>query len=103
MQAEDESNEHTASGGRDSRDSHDPRGSADESTHAGQMDAEAFLRVSEGLRAAFTEVTAAKLTAAEMTRWQHRLIAITNVAKRDLPGALEQLERFQSAWEARRK
>ena len=112
MQAEDESNGHTANGGRDSRnsgdsiDSHDAQdqpGNVEESTHAGQMDAAAFLRVSEGLRAAFADVTAAKLTPAEMTRWQHRLIAITNVAKRDLPGALEQLERFQSAWDARRK
>ena len=70
---------------------------------AGQVDAVAFLRVSEGLRDAFSLVAAAKLRPDEAGRWQRRLIAITNVAKRDLAGAWEQLERFQADWAQRRR
>ena len=68
----------------------------------GQVDAVAFMRVSDGLRDAFAQLGQAKLRADEAARWQRRLIAITNVAKRDLPGALEQLERFQADWSHRR-
>lgn len=69
----------------------------------GQMDAEAFLRLSEGLRVAFAEVTGARLSADEGARWQRRLIAVTTVAKRDLENALQMLERFQRDWSARRR
>ncbi|HWH31345.1 MAG TPA: hypothetical protein VNU01_01595 [Egibacteraceae bacterium] len=69
----------------------------------GQVDAVAFMRVSDGLRAAFAELGATKLRADEAARWHRRLIAISNVAKRDLPGALEQLERFEHDWSHRRK
>jgi len=69
----------------------------------GPMDAEAFLRLSEGLRVAFAEVTGARLTADEGARWQRRLIAVTTVAKRDLTDALQMLERFQRDWSARRR
>lgn len=74
-----------------------------DSSPAGQVDAVAFLRVSDGLREAFAQVGAAKLRADEAGRWQRRLIAITNVAKRDLAGALEQLERFEADWAHRRR
>ena len=70
---------------------------------AGQVDAVAFMRMSEGLREAFAQLGEAKLRPDEAGRWQRRLLAITNVAKRDLPGALEQLERFQADWSHRRK
>lgn len=69
----------------------------------GQLDAEAFLRLSEGLRSAFAEVTGAKLSGEEGARWQRRLIAVTTLAKRDLDGALEMLERFARDWSARRR
>jgi hypothetical protein len=69
----------------------------------GQVDAVAFLRVSDGLRDAFAQLGQAKLRPDEAGRWHRRLLAITNVAKRDLPGALEQLERFQRDWSQRRK
>lgn len=69
---------------------------------AGQVDAVAFMRMSDGLREAFAQVSQARLRPDEASRWQRRLIAITNVAKRDLPGALEQLERFQADWSHRR-
>lgn len=70
---------------------------------AGQVDAVAFLKVSDGLRDAFALLGEAKLRPDESTRWQRRLIAISNVAKRDLTGALEQLERFQHDWAQRRR
>lgn len=70
---------------------------------AGQVDAVAFLRVSDGLREAFAQVSAAKLRPDEASRWQRRLLAITNVAKRDLARALEQLERFEADWAHRRR
>lgn len=69
----------------------------------GQVDAVAFVRVSEGLRDAFARLGEARLRADEAGRWHRRLIAISNVAKRDLPGALEQLERFDRDWSHRRR
>lgn len=73
------------------------------SDNAGQLDAGAFLRLSEGLRTAFAEVIGAKLNPDEGARWQRRLIAVTTVAKRDLEDALQMLERFQRDWSARRR
>jgi hypothetical protein len=69
----------------------------------GQVDATAFLRLSDGLRIAFAEVAGAKLNGDERARWQRRLIAVTTVAKRDLDDALEMLERFERDWSARRR
>lgn len=69
----------------------------------GQVDAVAFVRVSEGLRDAFARLGEAKLRGDEAGRWHRRLIAISNVAKRDLPGALEQLGRFERDWTHRRR
>lgn len=68
----------------------------------GLVDAARFLRVSEGLRAAFAEVNEAGLDDAVRERWQRRLIAITNVAKRDLGRAEEQLSRFFEDFRAQR-
>lgn len=70
---------------------------------AGQVDAAAFLRLSEALRVSFTEVTESGLAAEEAARWQRRLIAITNTAKRDLPRALAQMERFRADWQHGRR
>jgi transposase len=63
-----------------------------------QVDAEQFMQLSEALRRAFAEVSAAGLLPADAARWQRRLIAITNAAKRDLPRALEQMRRFEADW-----
>jgi hypothetical protein len=55
-------------------------------------------RLAEALREGFARLAAAQLEPAERGRWQQRLIAITNAAKRDLPRALAQLERFERDW-----
>ena len=55
--------------------------------------------VSDGLRDAFAAVAAADLSAPEKGRWQHRLLAITNMAKRDVPRAAQQLQRWTRDWE----
>lgn len=70
----------------------------DEQVPPGQVDANAFMRLSDALREAFAELTAAGLAGEDAARWQRRLIAITNTAKRDLDRALEQMERFRQDW-----
>lgn len=62
----------------------------------GLLDAARFMRVSEGLRAAYARIGQTEMEAAAKERWHRRLIAITNVAKRDLTRAEEQLERFHA-------
>lgn len=65
---------------------------------AGQVDAARFLAVSDGLKQAFARLAGADLPVDAKGRWQRRLIAITNAAKRDLPRAQEQLVRFDQDW-----
>ena len=59
----------------------------------------AAAAVSDGLRDAFASIAAADIPADEKGRWQHRLIAITNMAKRDVSRASQQLERWTRDWE----
>lgn len=59
-----------------------------------------FADVSDGLRDAFAGVASADLPAEAKARWQQRLIAITNMAKRDTARAAAQLERFNRDWAA---
>jgi hypothetical protein len=72
-----------------------PSRGADDSGH---VDAELFVRISDRLRNAFAQVARAELPSDQKSRWQRRLIAITDTAKRDLVLAEEQLERFAADW-----
>lgn len=55
--------------------------------------------VSERLRRAFAAL--AQLPPDERPRWHRRLIAVTNTTKRDLAGAVAQLDRYDRDWAAR--
>jgi hypothetical protein len=69
------------------------------SEHCGVgVDAELFMRVSCGLKAALAAVGAADLPRDKRGRWQRRLVAITNTAKQDLGRAEAQIERFHVDW-----
>jgi len=63
------------------------------------VDAERFLRVSDGLREAFGRLTGADVDDASRARWQRRLIAITNAAKHDLATAERRLAAYHADWE----
>jgi len=55
--------------------------------------------VGERLRRAFAALT--ELPPSARPRWHQRLIAVTNTTKRDLTGAVEQLDRYDRDWAAR--
>ena len=59
-----------------------------------------FDDVSAALRDAFAMVGQADLPDDDKGRWHQRLIAITNMAKRDTARARQQLERFEADWRA---
>jgi hypothetical protein len=61
----------------------------------GMVDATQFLRFSDALRDDFAALASASLSASSRERWQRRLIAITNLAKRDLDRAEAQHARFR--------
>jgi len=65
---------------------------------ATSLDAFAFVTLSEGLRGAFDRVGSADLTEHQRGHWHRRLLAITNAAKRDLPRAQAQLDRYGIDW-----
>jgi hypothetical protein len=66
----------------------------DERRH-GLVDAQQFIRVSDGLKLAFGDLAAAELGPGARERWQRRLLAITNLAKHDLDRAEGQLQRLR--------
>jgi hypothetical protein len=63
-----------------------------------QIDAHAFVDLSRGLRDALARVVAADLPSGQRARWQHRLAAITDAARRDVATATDQLARFEADW-----
>lgn len=63
--------------------------------------ADAAQQVSESLKNAFTAVMNADIAPEERARWQQRLLAVTNMSKRDVVRAREQLDRFDDEWNAR--
>ena len=62
------------------------------------VDAVRFAAVSEGLRDAFVQLGNTTLAPYQRSRWQRRLIAITDAARRDLPRAQAQLEHYREDW-----
>ncbi|MPZ74678.1 MAG: hypothetical protein GEU74_15925 [Nitriliruptorales bacterium] len=58
-------------------------------------------QVSDTLRSAFAAIATADIAPDEKGRWQQRLIAVTNIAKRDVSRAHEQLVRFNDEWNTR--
>ena len=58
-----------------------------------------FDDVSTALRDAFATVAQSDLPVQDKGRWQQRLLAVTNMAKRDTARAREQLERFNADWQ----
>lgn len=62
------------------------------------IDATRFVALSEGLRAAYSRVQDAKLTAGQRVRWQRRLVAITDAAHVDIEVAQSQLDRYETDW-----
>jgi hypothetical protein len=62
------------------------------------VDAELFIRVSDRLKEAFAALGATDLPQGKRDRWQRRLVAIANTAKRDLKRAETQIERFHADW-----
>lgn len=62
---------------------------------------DAAARVSAALKGAFAAVAGADMDVHEKGRWQQRLIAVTNMAKRDVARAGRQLDRFNDEWNAR--
>lgn len=59
------------------------------------VDADAFLDLTARLREAHGRLGHAGLSAAELARWQHRLVAITDTAARDLSEARVRLRRLE--------
>lgn len=74
---------------------------ADANPHAAAVNDTAARDVADGLKAAFAAVAGADITGDEKGRLQQRLIAVTNMSKRDVVRAREQLARFNDAWNAR--
>ena len=72
----------------------------DEGEHGGDdtVDDDELQRLSEGLKEAFARVAQSQLAPDEKGRWQQRLIAVTNSAKRDQGRALASLARFNEDW-----
>src|SRR5688500_3079644 len=57
----------------------------------------------DGLKTAFAADAGANISGDEKGRLQQRLIAGTNMAKRDVVRAREQLARFNDEWNARKR
>ena len=57
--------------------------------------------VAAALKAAFTALGDADIAAEEKARWHQRLLAVTNMSKRDVVRAREQLDHFDEEWNAR--
>lgn len=55
--------------------------------------------VGERLKRAFAALS--ELPPDDRPRWHKRLIAVTNTTKRDLAGAVEQLDRYDRDWTSR--
>ena len=62
---------------------------------------DAAREVADGLKSAFAAVAGANIADDEKGRLQQRLIAVTNMSKRDVVRAREQLARFNDEWNAR--
>jgi hypothetical protein len=62
------------------------------------IDVHVFVALTQGLHVAFSQVSEAKLTEGRRSRWQRRLVAISEAARVDLPAASEQLARFERDW-----
>jgi hypothetical protein len=62
------------------------------------IDAVRFVTLTQGLRAAFSRVGDAQLTARQRLRWQQRLLSITDAAHGDLAAAQTQLDRYDEDW-----
>jgi uncharacterized NAD(P)/FAD-binding protein YdhS len=73
----------------------------DDLDHGTDIDAVRFVALSEGLRDAFRRLSSPSLQAQERSRWQRRLVGITEVAKRNLPEAQVQLARYDEDWRRR--
>jgi hypothetical protein len=63
---------------------------------SGMLDADGFLAFAARLRAAHGLLENARVSDEQRGRWQRRLIAITEAARRDLDRAGSQLARFES-------
>ena len=64
-----------------------------------EVDIALFVRVHAGLKAALQQVRSAEgLTRAQRGRWQRRLEAISDSARRDLPEAERALTRLVQQW-----
>ncbi len=69
-------------------------GADDGPANGGQVDAELFLRLNACLKEGYERIARARVSAERKARWQRRLIAITDAARRDLRSAQEQYDRF---------
>lgn len=65
------------------------------------LDADDFMGFTERLRAVHVRVDGAKVTREQRSRWQRKLLSITDAAKRDLDDAVEQLRRFEAELDRR--
>ena len=63
-----------------------------------EVDSDAAVRVSAGLKDAFEELARADVDGADKGRWHRRLLAITNTSKHDVARADEQLVRYRNEW-----
>lgn len=62
------------------------------------IDARRFVALSQGLRTAFSRLDTVLLLEQERSRWQRRLVGITETARRDLPRAQTELARYEDDW-----
>lgn len=62
----------------------------------GMVDAEAFLQFAARLKGLRERVDAANVSSEQRTRWQRKLIAVSDVGARDLERAATQLARFEA-------
>ncbi len=67
----------------------------DQGGDAGMMDADDFLAFTSDLKAVHEQVDTADVTAGQRSRWQRRLVRITDGATQDLTRAGDQLRRLR--------
>ena len=72
-----------------------PGTSAHQRGLAGQMDAELFLAFNGRLKQALQRLSDAQLPASRRSRWQRRLLAITETGRDDLLTASSALDRYE--------
>ncbi len=65
------------------------------------VDADDFLGFTERLRAVHLLVESARISREQRSRWQRKLLSITDAAQRDLADGGEQLRRFELELERR--